>query len=79
MRLPKLKNNVDVRRGNGYCCYEVTITYRGKEYRCTSNNSLAWDRIQIKDETLDRVKKSGYTLSQAHGAFYNECLIKNHL
>lgn len=78
MTLQELKEKVNVRRANGYCSYEVTITYRGKEYHCHSNNSLAWDRLD-DDNYTDTYIMGGYTNKQAWKAFYDECKRKNNL
>lgn len=67
----QLKEKVDVRRGNWYGHYDVTIEYRGKKYHCTSNNSFAYDGL---DEGA-----YGRTSKQAYQAFYEECLQRNHL
>lgn len=70
--LKELKEKVSVRRGSGYNSYIVTITYRGEEYSCHSNNSLAWDRIH-DDCVADNVEQGFYTLKGAYQALYNEC------
>ena len=74
MVLKKLIDKVDV-KWCGYGQYEVTIQFRGKTYKCKSNNSMAWD---------DRDWEPGdgfhhYTKRQALQAFYDECCYKNHI
>jgi hypothetical protein len=78
MTLKELRQKVRVTRAKGYCSYEVTITYRGKEYTCHSNNSLAWDRLE--DGNLHDNEVGGfYTNKSAWQAFYDECKRKNNL
>lgn len=62
----------------GYGLYKVTIMYRGREYRCHSNNSLAYDRIDDPDHS-ERWVSGGYTNKGAWQALYNECKIKNNI
>lgn len=78
MTLKQLQDRIKIRRGNGYCSYIVTITYRGTEYSTRSNNSLAWDRISDADED-PRTEVGFYTLKQAYLAFYDECKRDNGL
>lgn len=78
MALKDLKDRISVRHANGYCQYDVEITYRGKQYKCQSNNSLAWDRLD-DDNYADNYPVYGYTNKGAWKAFYNECKRKNHL
>jgi len=44
---------------SGYGHNKVTITYRGKEYKCTSSNTHATDRIKDDNEGVN--KDSYYT------------------
>lgn len=76
--LKQLKENTNVRHANGYNSYDVEITYRGKSYRCKSNNSLAWDRLDGK-ELSDRAECYGYTNKGAWQSFYDECKRANNL
>lgn len=78
MTLKELRNRVRVSRAKGYCSYEVKITYRGKEYTCHSNNSLAWDRLD-DDNYRDNEEHGFYTNKEAYEAFYEECKRKNNL
>lgn len=78
MTLQELREKVKVRRASGYCSYTVTITYRGKEYICHSNNSLAWDRLD-DDNYRDNEVSGFYTNKGAYQAFYDECKRKNNL
>lgn len=78
MTLDELREKVDVVRGFGYCCYVVTIIYRGKKYTCQSNNSLAWDRLD-DDNYRDNEVSGSYTDKGAYQAFYDECKRKNNL
>lgn len=78
MTLNELKSKVCVRHDRGYCSYIVTITYRGEEYTCHSNNSLAWDRL---DDTnyRDNEVNGFYANKGVYQAFYDECKRKNGL
>lgn len=78
MTLKELKEKVRVERAKGYCSYLVTIKYRGKEYTCHSNNSLAWDRLN-DDNFRDNHANGFYTNKQAYMAFWIECMSKNGL
>ena len=80
MTLNELREHVVSITWKGWGHYRVTITWRGKEYSTTSNNSLAWDRIKSQDYYLDTDKGSeGCTLKQAYYAFYEEVKRNNHL
>ena len=58
----------------GYGTYNVSITYRGKDYHCKSHNTLANDDYQEEGH------RSFYkTDKQCLLAFYNECKRKNNL
>lgn len=78
MTLKQLEERVRVKIANGYCSYEVTINYRGKEYKCHSNNSLAWDR-QSCDDVHPQITLFSYTLKGALNSFYEECKRKNNI
>ncbi len=78
MTLKELKNRMSVRHAKGYCQYEVEITYRGKQYTCKSNNSLAWDRLD-DGNYADTHVMGGYTNKGAWKAFYDECKRQNNL
>lgn len=62
----------------GISQYEVTIEYRGKAYKCKSNNSLAWDRLD-DDRYSDSYRVGFYTNKEAWKSFYDECKSKNNL
>lgn len=55
--------------------FTVTIEYRGEEYTCKSNNTLAYDSIRFDPEPGE----SYYTPKQALMALWNECKMKNNL
>jgi hypothetical protein len=79
MTTKELKDRITI-RFSGYGNYKVTIEFRGKQYTCTTNNSLAYDRITgFAYDIPDRVEKGFYTLKGALLAFYNECKLKNGL
>lgn len=74
MTTKELYDKVQI-RWVGYGQYEVTIEFRGKTYKCHSNNSQAWD---YKDwEPGDGPHP--YTSKQAYQAFWDECCRKNHI
>lgn len=78
MTLKELSNKVDVTYSNRHGCYEVTINYRGKEYKCTTNNSMAFDAI--RDWLRDADNPAwGYTPKQAYECLWNECKTANDL
>jgi hypothetical protein len=79
MTLQELRQKVRVERDRGFFyLYKVTITYRGREYTCKSNNSLAWDRLD-DDNYRDNEVNGFYTNKGAYKAFYEECKRKNNL
>jgi translation initiation factor IF-3 len=62
---------------SGYGHNKVTIKFRGKEYKCTSTNTHATDRIKDDNEG---VKDSYYkTKKQAYLSLYNEVKRANNL
>lgn len=63
---------------SGYGHQKVTIIYKGKEYKCTSTNTQATDRIGSDNEGNDN--NSYYkTKKQAYLSLYNECKRANNL
>ena len=77
MTLAEVKQKTSV-KWIGTSQYEVIIAYRGREYKCKSNNSLAWDRLD--DENYpDNYPVGFYTNKGAWLAFYNECKMKNNI
>lgn len=77
MTLKEFKDKVDVTYSNSHGCYEVTINYRGKEYKCTTNDSMAFD--VIRSWIRDDIPAWGYTPKQAYQVLWNECKRKNNL
>lgn len=78
MTLEELKDKIESIVFVGYGHYKVTIRFRGKRYRCTTNNTLATDRA--KYGCYEPRKKEGmYTMKQALESLYNECKEKNGL
>lgn len=60
--------------------YRVRVNYRGKEYSCRSNNSIAWDRMSEAGDLYECERGAGWlTLRQAYLQFYEECCRKNHI
>ena len=57
----------------GYGTYDVTISYRGKQYHCKSHNTLASDDYQSDSRSYYKTDK------QCLMAFYDECKRVNHL
>lgn len=78
MTLKELKSKVSVKSvlSPGYL---VTISYRGKNYSCISNNSLAYYRVVCSRYVPDRLERHFYTLKAAYLSFYDECKAKNGL
>jgi hypothetical protein len=62
----------------GYGHNKVTIIFRGKEYKCTSSNTQATDRIM---DDNDGINHDTYysTKKQAFMSLYNECKRANNL
>lgn len=71
MTLRELEERVEVQRI--YTAqYQVKITYRGKEYTCRSNNTLAYDTL-VSYWNGDKVGYFYRTPKQAYMSFYLEC------
>ena len=64
---------------SGYGHKKVTIIYRGKEYSCTSTNTIATDRINSDDAERKTPKGFYTTLKQAYLSLWNECKRANDL
>ena len=80
MTTKELKERVDIRRSIGYDIYKITITYRGRNYECSTNNSLAYDRITgYADDVPVKATHNFYTYKGALEALYDECKRKNAL
>jgi hypothetical protein len=63
---------------SGYGHNKISIIYKGKEYKCTSTNTQATDRIKDDNEGLDR--NSYYTTKkEAYLSLYNEVKRANNL
>lgn len=80
MNTRKLRDRISI-HWKGYGSYRVTIEYRGKLYYCTSNNSLAYDRINVDGTECygDRAVRGLYTYRQALQALWDECKRANGL
>lgn len=81
MTLKELENKVSISRAGGHGQYRITIEYRGREYSCLSNNTLAYD-------SLPSISNAGgcwddtdlpMTRKQALQSFYDECKRENGL
>lgn len=77
MTLKELKERVKAVHKIGYNNYKVTIVFRGKEYTCDSNNSMAWDAIEEPSWGSSNILY--YTEKQAYQALYDECKRKNQI
>lgn len=73
MTTQELINRIDVRTTTSYGHYRITIQYRGKQYSCTTNNSLAIDKHD------DEYASGIYTQKSALLTLWNECKRKNNL
>lgn len=62
----------------GYGHNKISIIYRRKEYRCTSSNTIATDRIKDDNEGIDN-DKYYKTKKQAYLSLYNEVKAVNNL
>lgn len=63
---------------SGYGHNKISIIYRGKEYRCTSSNTIATDRIKDDNEGIDN--DTYYkTKKEAYLSLYNEVKAANNL
>ena len=75
MNTTQLHQNVSIfPAGHGH--FKITISFRGKEYKCTTTNTMAIDRKDEEERTLN-----GYYTTQkaALQSLYNECKLKNNL
>jgi hypothetical protein len=63
---------------SGYGHNKVVITYRGKEYKCTSSNTQATDRIMDDNDGINH-DKYYKTKKQAYLSLYNEVKRANNL
>lgn len=72
MTIEELKEKIESIVFVGYGHYKVTIRYRGKKYNCTTNNTLATDRVKFGSYE-PRKKEGWYTMKQALESLYNEC------
>jgi hypothetical protein len=63
---------------SGYGHNKVVITYRGKQYKFTSTDTDATDRIMDDDDGINN-DKYYKTKKQAFMSLYNECKRANNL
>lgn len=78
MKTEELRSRIDI-QSCGYGSYKVTIEYRGKFYKCTSHNSLAYDRIRECEYVPDKAVKDFYTYKGALKSLWDECKRNNDL
>lgn len=71
MNLDVLFDKIVIRR-KGFGIYRISIFYRNKWYSVSSNNTLAYDRINNNYLYGEKQSVYGYTLRQAYLSFYNE-------
>jgi hypothetical protein len=74
MTTAELFNRIDVRTTTSYGHYKVTIQFRGKQYSCTTTDSMACDRYNDED-----AKRGFYTQRDALKSLWRECKRKNNL
>lgn len=75
MTTKELKSRISIRHyGHGHKL--ICITFRGKDYKCVSSNTIATDRIGDDSRTPDWFYT---TEKQALLSLYNECKRKNNL
>lgn len=78
MKTRDLENKIYV----GVCLsgqFTIRIEYRGRQYSCKSNNTLAYDRYKNSDYFFDKQPMYGYTYKQALQSMFDECKRKNNL
>lgn len=74
MTQKNLENRVSVNLTSSRGRYKVEIEYRGKTYKCYSNDSQAYDALRNSDgENFPMTRK------QALQSFYDECKRENFL
>ena len=67
MTTTELSQRVYVTRTSSHGHYKVEITYRGKQYTCTTTNSMAFDAHDDEDA------KGHYTQREALQSLWDEC------
>jgi hypothetical protein len=72
MTTSELCQRIIASKTHSYGHYKVTIKYRGKQYSCTSTDSMAYDRYNDEDAKRGVQK-------DALKSFWNECKRKNNL
>ena len=72
MTTAELLQRIIADKTSSYGHYKVTIIFRGKQYSCTSTNSMAYDRYNDEDAPKGVQK-------DALKSFWNECKRKNGL
>ena len=72
MTTAQLSQRIIADRTSSYGHYKITIQYRGKQYSCTTTDSMAYDRYNDEDAQrgvqIDALK-----------SLWNECKRKNNL
>lgn len=78
MNTSELSQRVMVSGTSSYGHYKVEILYRGKWYKCTTNNSVAVDRHDDEDAKGPHCQRI-CTQKEALKTLWNECKRKNNL
>lgn len=79
MNTIELRRKIESIKVCGSGLWRICICYHNKFYYCTTNNSLAIDRINDYDVVTDGTKRYGYTYKEAAKALYEECKRRNAL
>lgn len=78
MTLQELQDKVQRIEKTGYGHWLVTISYRGKDYSCTTTNSMAVDATTYDESEIHR-GRFYTTCKKGYEALYNECFRANGL
>ncbi|DBA55409.1 TPA_asm: hypothetical protein [Porphyromonas phage phage017a_JCVISC001] len=80
MTLKELKKRTRFMPMQARGSYRIVIEFRGREYACVSQNTLAVDRIKAAD-CLPPVTPDDYftTEKKAYESLYIECKLKHNL
>lgn len=79
MTLQQLQDKVRVEITSSHGQYKVTIEYRGKEYKCYTNNSLAYDTVRCWSRNGYHEPMGYTTTRQAYQSLWDECKRANGL
>ena len=79
MTLQQLQDKVRIELTSSHGQYKVTINYRGKEYKCTSTDSEAYDVIRSWRRGDYIASESPCTPKYAYTCLWDECKAANGL